>query len=121
MDATVYSVAPAADETTHRVDVLCNLAQGAGLKPGLFARVELPVGPGSDPGTLGVPDHAVLRRGGLTGVFVVTDGRAWLRWVALGREGGERVEVRAGLIEGERVVVDPAGLVDGVAVVERLK
>jgi RND family efflux transporter MFP subunit len=121
VDATIHSVAPAADETTHRVDILCNLARSPGLKPGLFARVELPVGPGSEPGPLGVPDNAVLRRGGLTGVFVVRDGRAWLRWIALGREGGERVEVRAGLAEGERVVANPSGLVDGVAVVERLK
>ena len=117
--ATIYSIAPAADETTHRVDVLCNLGADARLKPGLFARVELPVSAGGDPGPLSVPRNAVLKRGGLTGVFTVKDGHAWLRWIALGREAGDLVEVRAGLAEGERVVIEPSGLGDGAAVIEK--
>lgn len=120
-EATVHSIAPAADEATHRVDVLCNLAPGPDLKPGLFARVELPAGSAEETGFLGVSEDAVLRRGGLTGVFVVKEGRAWLRWIALGRVQGGRVEVRAGLEEGERVVLEPAGLTDGVAVSEAQK
>jgi RND family efflux transporter MFP subunit len=118
VEASVHSISPAADETTHRVDVLCNLAPGPGLKPGLFARVELPLEPGGEPGPLGVPGRAVVRRGGLTGVFVVKEGRAWLRWIALGRDLEGRVEVRAGLVDGERVVVEPSGLADGSAVTE---
>ena len=60
-----------------------------------------------------VPAAAVVRRGGLTGLFVVSDGRARLRWVALGDEAGGGVEVRAGVDAGERVVLDPADLADG--------
>jgi membrane fusion protein (multidrug efflux system) len=116
VEAVVYSVAPAADETTHRVDVLCNLGPAASLKPGLFARLDLPSAHGPEAVSLRVPRSAVLRRGGLTGVFVVEAGQAWLRWIALGRETGDQVEVRAGLHEGERVAVAPEGLTDGMRV-----
>jgi RND family efflux transporter MFP subunit len=116
--ATVYSIAPAADDSTHRVDVLLNLDADPGLKPGLFARVELPVAKAGEAGPLSIPTNAVLRRGGLTGVFAVKDGRAFLRWIALGRDLGQRVEVRAGLVEGESVVLSPGGLMDGAAVNE---
>ncbi len=118
VEATVHSISPAADETTHRVDVLFNLGSDPGLKPGLFARVELPATKGGEPGPLSIPEGAVLRRGGLTGVFAVKDGRAWLRWIALGRDLGDRIEVRAGLVEGEHVVMAPSGLVDGASVIE---
>ena len=113
VEATVYSISPTADETTHRVDVLFNLGAEVSLKPGLFARIELPAAEGASPGPLSIPASSVIERGGLTGVFVVKDGRAFLRWIALGREIGERVEVRAGLAEGESVVISPAGLTDG--------
>ena len=119
VEATIHSIAPAADEATHRVDILCNVAAGVAIKPGLFARLELPAGSEGEGGLLTVPGDAVLRRGGLTGVFVVKDGRAWLRWVALGRGLNDGFEVRAGLDEGERVVLGPSSLTDGVAVSER--
>jgi hypothetical protein len=60
----------------------------------------------------------VFVRGGLSGVYVVTEGRARLRWVAVGAVASGRTEVRAGLAAGERVAADPAGLEDGALVVE---
>jgi HlyD family secretion protein len=65
-----------------------------------------------------VPAAALFERGGLTGLYVVADGRAHLRWVAAGARDGDTVEVRAGVEPGERVVLSPAGLVDGAAVRE---
>ncbi len=67
---------------------------------------------------LAIPVGAVVRRGGLDGVFVVEeDMRARLRWLKLGRAEGELVEVLSGLEVGHRLVIDPpAGLADGVAV-----
>ena len=65
---------------------------------------------------LSVPATALFQRGGLTGLFVVSDGRARLRWVAAGASDGGAVEVRAGVQEGERVVLEPAGLSDGAPV-----
>jgi hypothetical protein len=49
---------------------------------------------------------------------VVRDGRARLRWVAAGARDGDSVETRAGVEPGERVVLEPAGLVDGARVEE---
>ena len=43
----------------------------------------------------------------------MSDGKARLRWVAAGARDGDRVEIRAGVEAGERVVLDPAGLADG--------
>jgi multidrug efflux pump subunit AcrA (membrane-fusion protein) len=60
-----------------------------------------------------VPASSLVRRGGLTGVFVVSDGRAHLRWVRLGRTDGGQVEVLAGLFPGDEVAVSAAGLADG--------
>ena len=54
-----------------------------------------------------MPATALFERGGLTGLFVVRDGKARLRWVAAGARDGGAVEVRAGVEAGERVVLGP--------------
>ena len=74
-------------------------------------------GVAADP-RLTVPAAAVFERGGLTGLFVVGDGKARLRWVAAGARDGDTVEIRAGVEPGERVVLDPARLTDGAPVKE---
>jgi hypothetical protein len=60
----------------------------------------------------------VFPRGGLNGLFVAEDGVARLRWVALGERAGDAVEIRAGIEAGERVILDPAGLVEGAPIRE---
>jgi RND family efflux transporter MFP subunit len=110
---TVRSISPAADPATHRVDVRADLAPGPGLRSGLFARLLVPR-PGD--AVLTVPSAAIVQRGGLTGVFVVSEDRARLRWVAVGESRAGATELRAGAAAGERVVLDPAGLVDGARV-----
>lgn len=53
-----------------------------------------------------VPESSVDRRAGLARVHVLTDeGTAEMRWVRLGRAMGDGVEVLAGVVPGERVVV----------------
>jgi len=54
----------------------------------------------------------------LTGVYVIRDGRAWLRWIAPGDAFGDSIEVRAGLEAKERVALDPSRLTDGAAISE---
>ena len=67
----------------------------------------------AEEGALTVPAEAVFPRGGLTGVFVADGDTARLRWIAVGAPAGDRVEVRAGLAAGERVVIAPGPLADG--------
>jgi RND family efflux transporter MFP subunit len=109
--ATVRAISPAAEESTHRVDVRADVPAAPGLRSGLFARLALPAT--QLDGRLLVPASSIVRRGGLAGVYVVAGGRPRLRWVRLGASEGDRVEVRAGLDAGERVAADPAGLQDG--------
>jgi RND family efflux transporter MFP subunit len=116
LTATVTAVAPSGDPTTHRFEVKADLASAPGLRSGLFARLVVP-GVAAE-ARITVPAAAVFERGGLTGVFVVSESRARLRWVAAGARDGDRVEIRAGLEPGERVVLEPAGLADGTRVRE---
>jgi RND family efflux transporter MFP subunit len=116
LTATVIAVAPSGDATTHRFEVKADLPGASGLRAGLFARLLVP-GVAADP-RLTVPAAALFDRGGLTGLFVVSDGKARLRWVAVGARDGDTVEIRAGVEPGERVVLDPAGLTDGALVKE---
>jgi multidrug efflux pump subunit AcrA (membrane-fusion protein) len=111
LEATIIAVAPSGDPTTHRVEVKAAVPAAPGLRAGLFARLELPAPEGE--ARLRVPLSAVFARGGLNGLFVAEDGTARLRWVALGERSGDAVEIRAGLDAGERVILDPTGLVEG--------
>ena len=111
----VQALIPAADpgSRTFRVKVLVPNPDGA-IGSGMFARVQFPKG--ERPALL-VPASAVVRQGQLEGVYVVSDNRARLRWVRLGKALGERVEVLAGLDEGDAVVVsDVARVGDGQSV-----
>jgi RND family efflux transporter MFP subunit len=60
-----------------------------------------------------VPRSAVVERGDLSGVFVLSDGRAALRWLRLGEPEGEHLPVLAGLDPGERIIDAPGALHDG--------
>jgi RND family efflux transporter MFP subunit len=89
------------------------------VQPGTFARAVLKVGQAT---RLTVPRSAVTSSGALDRVFVVRDGRARLRMVTLGEAQGDRVEIRSGLADGERVIVaPPASLLDGARVQEPAK
>jgi RND family efflux transporter MFP subunit len=123
IEATLRAVAPSGDAVTHRAQVRADLPATAGVRSGMFARLRLAPAPAAKGTAAGVarhvvPEAALVRRGGLSGVFVVNEGRARLRWIAVGLPEDGRVEVRAGLRSGERVVIDPVGLVDGAAVQE---
>jgi RND family efflux transporter MFP subunit len=117
LSATIVALAPSADPTTHRFELKADLPDASGLRAGLFARLLVP-GVAAGPRLL-VPAAAVFERGGLTGLFVVSDGRARLRWVAAGVREGAGIEARAGVEAGEHVVLDPAGLADGAIVEEQ--
>jgi RND family efflux transporter MFP subunit len=112
--ATVTAIAPSGDPTTHRFELKADLRGAPGLRAGLFARLLVP-GVAAESRLL-VPASAIFERGGLTGLFVVSDGSARLRWVAPGAVDGDRVEIRSGVEAGERVATDPDGLTDGAPV-----
>jgi Cu(I)/Ag(I) efflux system membrane fusion protein len=83
------------------------------LKAGMTAQVSLPAGGVPE---LVVPSEAVVRTGQRTLVFVVeADGRYRPVAVELGRELGDKLVVRQGLSEGQRIVSSGQFLVDSEA------
>ncbi len=117
--AVVDKVVPAADRMSRTFEIEAQLPNADGrLKSGLFARVLVPVGARQ---AILAPRAAIVERGQLRGLFVAdADGTARLRWVRLGREEGDRVEVLSGLAAGESVVVAPERpLVEGDRVVRQ--
>jgi len=121
---------PAADPVSQTVEWRLDLseADGANQVPGRQVRVRFVGGAGApDSQRLLVPDSALLRRGELTGVYVVaTKGEGKpagfaLRAVRTGASHGTAgVEVLAGLKAGDRVALDPvrAGLAGAVPVAQ---
>jgi len=85
----------------------------ARLAPGNYTRVRIGTTAPAGGASAAIPASSIVRRGALTGVYVVQEGHARLRWVRLGRSQGEREEVLSGLFPGDSVVVTPDALRDG--------
>ena len=49
----------------------------------------------------------MVRRGEVSAVYVIADGRTRLRQLRLGEQSGDAVEVTAGLKSGETIAADP--------------
>jgi UDP-3-O-[3-hydroxymyristoyl] glucosamine N-acyltransferase len=73
------------------------------VNSGTFARVSFKRGIRH---TMMVPKSAVVNRAGIEGVFVNNNGKAFFRMVRTGLEIGDKVEIQAGLVLGEQIVVD---------------
>lgn len=100
---TVY---PAADPQAHSTRVRVQLpAVETPPRPGQTARVRFAAAAG--PEGIWIPASAVVQRGELAGVYVVSDSGVLLRQLRLGRSAGAQIEVLAGLARGEQVASDP--------------
>jgi RND family efflux transporter MFP subunit len=96
---------PIADPLTNTFRIRVHLPDAsATLYPGMFVKVGFVIG---EARRLLIPAESVVRRSELTAVYVVGDDRVSLRQIRAGRRYGERVEVLAGLAEGELVATDP--------------
>lgn len=105
--ARIRAIAGGADPSTRTVEVRASLP--AGWPTGIAITALVPTGERQG---IAIPAAAVVRRGQLTGVKVLTEHGVVLRWVRLGRtlaaDGDAeraRVEVLSGLQVGERIVL----------------
>lgn len=111
LEGVISEIAPAADPGSRTFLVKLDLPLQRGLRAGQFGRVAMPVG---ETAALRVPASAVVQRGQMEMVFVVSDAKAQLRLVKTGKHIGREVELLSGVSAGEPVVVaDAAGLRDG--------
>lgn len=102
-----------------RVNVIGELDQRP-TSLGAEYRIEAAIVVREESAELTVPNHALFRRGGAWHTFVISDGVARLREVAVGARGGEYFQVLDGLQAGEQVILFPSDqIADGVAVVAR--
>jgi RND family efflux transporter MFP subunit len=113
--ATVRRVVPVIDLASHRFRVEAMFDSSEDLPvAGSYVRLEIA---GRGETSAWVPSDAIVRRGQLSGVYVVADDAVRLRWIRTGRRTADAVEVLAGLAEGSLVVRSPdPGLVDGAEV-----
>ncbi|HQX24636.1 MAG TPA: efflux RND transporter periplasmic adaptor subunit, partial [Pseudomonadota bacterium] len=105
LEAKEVVVYPNADPQTHSFRVRLELpAQETGLHPGMTVKVAFTVGEAQ---RLLVPAAALLQRSEVTAVYVLDAQGPTLRQVRIGHRYGDRVEVLAGLDDGERIALDP--------------
>ena len=112
LEGTVDYVNPELDPKTRTLKVRLRFDnEGARLLPNMFARVIIEGR--AIPNIVHVPREAVVRGGSSNRVVVdMGDGMFESRKVLVGIESGERVAIRSGVSEGERVVVSAQFLID---------
>ena len=99
----VDEIVPSADPGSRSFLVKVSLTDGAGLYPGMFGRLMIPIGQIEK---VLIPQEAVTRVGQLDFVVVKTQHGAVRRYVRLGeRSPGERVEIISGLAAGDQVFI----------------
>lgn len=107
LDASRVEILPTADAKSHTVTARLYLAEeAAGVLPGMAARAHFVTGKAKK---LTVPPQAIVRRGEVTGVYVIdAQNTPKLRQVRIGEMlGNGEIEVLAGLSPGERVSLEP--------------
>lgn len=97
-DGVIRAVAGGADASTRTVEVRVDVP--ADWPTGVSATALVPTGVRV---AVTIPADAVVRRGQLTGVRVVSGDAVTLRWIRVGRTVGDRVEVLSGLDAGEQI------------------
>jgi len=101
----VVEVAPGTDPASRTVRVKVALPESAGARAGQFGRLAVPVGEAQ---VLIVPPAAVVPRGQLELLFVANGGQAQMRLARTGKRSPQGIEILAGLVAGESVVVQGA-------------
>ena len=103
----VVQIVPAADPASRTFTVKIELPTNPLIRSGVFGRARFSRGQRE---SLVVPQTALLQRGQLDAVYVVSkDGLATLRYVTLGKPLSGNVEVLSGLENGDRVVAQAGG------------
>lgn len=109
LTAAKITVLPTADVVSNIVKVRLTLPQQlSSVSPGMFARAMLPTTSAGVQSQIYIPSQAVIKRSELMAVYVVdAQGNPQLRQVRAGRKQGDKLEIVAGLQDGEKIALDP--------------
>jgi len=113
LSGTVDEVNPGGNPMSRQFDVKVLLdSPDSDLRSGLYAQVILNEGTESN---VMIDESMIHQRGQLDGIYVASkNSEALLRWIKTGRREDNRVEVLAGLVPGEQLIVESDGrLYDG--------
>jgi len=106
VEGVVGEILPAADPASHSFTIKIDLSGAKNLRAGMFGTAEIPTGVRQ---AIVVPRSAVIQRGSLPCAYVLdSNGIAQLRYVTLGTQYGNSVEILSGIWAGEKLVDDPA-------------
>jgi membrane fusion protein (multidrug efflux system) len=115
----VASIDSRVDMNTRSVTVRALLANEDGaLKPGMFLNVQLA---NDERSALVIPEEALTPEAEKQYVYVVADGKAQRREVRIGGRRPGKVEILAGLAEGDRVIVEGTQKVRDGAIVRAIE
>jgi len=100
------TIFPFADPNNHTFHVRANLDSGVKtLFPGMLVKIAFKI---DDTKRLLVPKSAVVHRSEVVAIYVIgEDNQVRLRQIRLGHTFGDKIEILAGLSEGEMVATDP--------------
>lgn len=105
LSGTVAEIVPAADPASRSFLVKLDLPPAKSLRAGMYATVGIPAG---DKPMILAPESAVVMRGSLACIYALdADGVARLRYVTLGSQHGDQVEILSGIAAGETLVDHP--------------
>jgi len=103
LEGVIARVVSAGDSITRRYKVKIALQNHDGLLSGMFGRVNFILG--KKPAVV-IPKSALIEKGGLQGVFVVNKNKeAHFRWLQLGTKTAGSIEVKAGLLANENIIL----------------
>jgi len=103
-EGRVTLISPVVDAETGTVRVTVEVRdRSRTIKPGMFGRIQVQYDQRTD--ALLVPKNALVEEDNAVSVFVVDDSVARQRAVTTGYSSGDRIEIRDGLAQGDRVVL----------------
>ena len=101
-----------------QIKVIVPTIENTGLFSGMYVNVNIPLNNASGLQSLFIPAAAIIHKDQLSGLYTVSeDQTAQLRWLKVGKEYGDKMEILSGLNPGEKFITQSEGkLYSGVPV-----
>jgi len=114
IDGKVAEISQSSANTGGQYMVKINLPADDELRPGMYVNARFPfeiqTDLNSDTESVVIPKTALVKKGQLTGIYTVSSqNTAVLRWLKLGKDFGEEIEVLSGLSSDEQYIVSAEG------------